>query len=180
MHCSAGSQQLLLYARWPGAAGWRFVGGEGGKARFCLGDMTETAAYLFGLTLLDGKRASVCAEFLLNPETSFQAPSLEQKQSCPSAWMTVPSLQGEGLLWGFCHCSTANGVRKKSRFGGKPSQNASNLSVGSIWRQREMSSPFSREILPTAPSATRGELSLLPGNTSRSHPGPGQTRPYCQ
>lgn len=101
---------------------------------------TETAAYLFGLTLLDGKRASVCAEFLLNPETSFQAPSLEQKQSCPSAWMTVPSLQGKGLLWGFCHCSTANGVRKKSRFGGKPSQNASNLSVGSIWRQREMSS----------------------------------------
>lgn len=45
--------------------------------------MTETAASLFGLTILDGKRESVRAEFLVNLETSFQEGlSLEQKWSC--------------------------------------------------------------------------------------------------
>lgn len=132
MCCTAGSQQLLLYAPWAGAAGWRFIGGEGGNARFCFGDMTETAASLFGLTILDGKRESVRAEFLVNPETSFQEqPSLEQKRSCRSARMTVPFLQEEGLLWGSA-TAPLQGGRKKSRFGGKPSQNATNLSVGSI------------------------------------------------
>lgn len=76
-------------------------------------DMRETAASLFGMTVLEGKRESSCAAFLVNTlRPHFQKHFPGAEESFPSAWTGDLPCRKKGSAMGLC-------VRgRKADFGG--------------------------------------------------------------
>lgn len=76
-------------------------------------DMTETAASLFGMTVLEGKRESSCAAFLVNTlRPRFQNHLSWSRRELPSAWTGDLPCRKRGSAMGLCV------RRRKADFGG--------------------------------------------------------------